>query len=92
MKHRSAMLAIILVGMMALVAAPVYAQGGGATSSLTGIVTDASGAVIPGADVKAKHVGTSAEFTAVSSEHGEFHIPTLQPGSYIVAPRLLPET
>jgi hypothetical protein len=83
------MLAVILFGMMAPVATPAYAQGGGATSSLTGIVTDASGAVIPGADVKAKHVGTSAEFVAVTSDNGEFHIPTLQPGAYTVTVSLM---
>jgi hypothetical protein len=66
----------------------VHAQGG-ATSSISGTVVDASGAVIPGADVVAKNNATSAESRAVSSEQGTFTIPALNAGTYTVTVSLM---
>jgi hypothetical protein len=63
--------------------APAYAQGG-VTSSISGIVTDSSGGVIPGASVKAKNNGTGAESDTITTEAGTFTIPALLPGSYAV--------
>ena len=50
-----------------------FAQGSFFTS-LSGIVVDSSGGVIPGADVKVKNTGTGAEATAVSGSDGGFTI------------------
>jgi carboxypeptidase family protein len=85
MKQRSITLlatAALLV-LAAFVPATVFAQGG-ATSSLSGTVTDASGAVLPGADVKVKNNNTGAEFTAVTADNGTFTIPSLNAGTYTV--------
>src|SRR5688572_5837901 len=65
-----------------------FAQGG-ATSSLSGAATDASGAVIPGVTVTAKNDATSAESTAVTSEQGSFSIPALNAGTYTVTVTLM---
>jgi hypothetical protein len=78
----------VLTAVMAAAGTAAYAQGG-ATSSLSGTVTDASGAVIPGADVKAKNNATGAESTAVSSESGTFTIPSLNAGTYTVSVSLM---
>jgi hypothetical protein len=60
-----------------------YAQGA-TTQTLSGSVVDASGAVIPGADVTAKHTGTGVSFNAVSNGEGLFSLPSLPVGTYNV--------
>ena len=52
-------------------------------------MTDAQGAVIPGADIVAKNNATSAESRAVSSESGAFAIPALNAGTYTVTVTLM---
>ncbi|HEX6975292.1 MAG TPA: TonB-dependent receptor, partial [Vicinamibacterales bacterium] len=69
-------------------ATSAFAQGG-ATASLSGTVTDASGAVIPGADVRVKNNATAAESSAVSAENGTFSIPALNAGTYTVTVTLM---
>ena len=61
----------------------VYAQGSN-TQTLSGSVVDASGAVIPGADVAAKHAGTGVVTNAVSNADGAFSMPGMQAGTYSV--------
>src|SRR4051794_24294925 len=62
-----------------------YARAQGATTqTLSGTVVDASGAVIPGADVVARQTATGLESTAVSNSEGIFSIPSLQIGTYTV--------
>jgi hypothetical protein len=58
-----------------------YAQGG-AASSLSGVVVDTSGGVIPGAEVKVKNDATGAEYSTVTAENGTFLIPALSSGKY----------
>jgi hypothetical protein len=71
---------LLLVAMASFVG---YAQGGGSTAtSISGVVLDASGAVIPGAEVTIKNDATSAEFKTVTGENGTFTIPALNPGTY----------
>jgi len=52
------------------------------TGSLSGSVTDTSGAVVPNATVLLKSDATNAEFTAQSSDSGTFRVPSLVPGLY----------
>ncbi|HMH45420.1 MAG TPA: carboxypeptidase-like regulatory domain-containing protein [Pyrinomonadaceae bacterium] len=54
------------------------------TGSLTGTVTDPSGAVVPGATVKAVNNATGAERSAESNSSGTFDLQALQPGTYTV--------
>src|SRR6185437_799454 len=63
--------------------APAYAQGG-ATSSITGTVTDASGAVIPGANVVVKRADTGTASDVVTNAEGQFTVPALLAGTYTV--------
>src|SRR6185503_2023962 len=60
-----------------------YAQGA-TTQTLSGSVVDASGAVIPGADITAKHTGTGIAYNAVSNGEGLFSLPSLPVGTYSV--------
>jgi hypothetical protein len=61
-------------------AAPIYAQVAGAT--LTGVVTDASGAVISGAKLSLKNVETGIIAEAISNSDGLYAVSNLLPGAY----------
>ena len=50
--------------------------------TITGTVSDASGAVIPGVMVEAKNTSTGAAYQAGSSETGNFTLPQLPVGTY----------
>jgi len=53
-------------------------------ATLTGTVHDSSGAVVPGATVKAVHVATNFERTVTTSDDGDYTIPQLPVGAYVV--------
>ena len=53
-----------------------------ATSSLNGMVTDPSGAVIPGATLTLTNTGTSLEREATSDSQGRYTFSQVQPGNY----------
>jgi hypothetical protein len=69
--------------------AEALAQGGGATSSLSGTVADPSGGVIPGANVAVKNNATSTEYRATTNEQGSFTVPAIDPGAYTVTVTLM---
>jgi Carboxypeptidase regulatory-like domain/TonB dependent receptor len=56
--------------------------------TVTGTVSDASGAVIPGAMVSAKNTETGLVYTAGSSETGNYTLPQLPAGTYEVTVEL----
>jgi hypothetical protein len=49
---------------------------------ITGVVKDAAGAVVAGAEVKATQTATNAVQTATSGTAGEYTLPALPPGTY----------
>lgn len=55
-----------------------------ARATLTGRVTDPTGAVVPGADVRAVNLATNAGGSSVTNQGGNFEIPYLLPGMYRV--------
>jgi hypothetical protein len=61
-----------------------YAQGGGTTAPLSGVVTDTTGAAIPGANVVVKDEDAGTTFQAVTNTQGLFTVPALNPGTYSV--------
>ncbi len=61
----------------------LYAQVGNGT--ITGTVTDPTGAVVAGVSVEAKNVETGVVFPAVSTNTGRYTIPDLPVGSYTVS-------
>lgn len=75
-------LAMALALLVALVAAPAGAQE--RFSGLTGTVTDASGAVLPGATVAITNKQTGKVFTAVTGPDGVYRVLDLEPGRYAV--------
>src|SRR5262245_22172336 len=56
----------------------------GPTATLTGRVTDTSGAVIAGVKVEATNVETNVTYPGVTNEEGLYNIPNLPPGTYRV--------
>lgn len=52
------------------------------TSRITGIVTDANGAVVVSATVTLKNKETRAERTATTNDEGRYVFPSLEPGDY----------
>jgi Carboxypeptidase regulatory-like domain/TonB dependent receptor len=54
------------------------------TATLSGIVTDPSGAVVPGAHVKVHSLATSLDREVVTDESGLYTLASLEPGDYQV--------
>jgi len=75
--------AFLALAAVAFASPAAYAQGG-VTSTLNGTVADASGAVIPGANVTVKRADTGVNTEAVTNTEGQFTIPALNAGTYTV--------
>ena len=73
-------LVVLFAAVFASFGTPAYAQ----TQTISGTVVDGSGAVIPGADIAAKHAGTGVVSNAVSNTEGQFSLPGMQIGTYTV--------
>ncbi|MGH9202530.1 MAG: carboxypeptidase regulatory-like domain-containing protein, partial [Vicinamibacterales bacterium] len=73
-----------LTAVMLLVSAPVFAQGGGASStgSISGEVADAQGGALPGVTVTATSPAQIGALTAVTNEAGIYRFPSVPPGEY----------
>jgi TonB-dependent receptor len=67
---------ILVAGMITLVGLSVRAEQ--VTSKINGLVTDTSGAILPGATVELQE----KELKAVSDAQGQFTIPNVAPGTY----------
>jgi len=65
-----------------------FSQGG--NSQLGGVVTDPSGALMPGVTVTVTNVETSITNTSISNESGSYNFPSLQPGTKYTVSASLP--
>src|SRR5215831_2478980 len=54
----------------------------GINATLTGTVSDPTGALIPGVEVTAKNTATGVVSSAITNETGTYRFPSLQPGTY----------
>jgi hypothetical protein len=66
-----------------------FAQGGVSGTTLSGVVVDAQGGIIPGATVVVKNNATAAESRTVTGSTGEFVVAGLVPGRYTVTVSLM---
>ena len=71
----------IVSAVTALSAPPTEAQ---ATGAISGVVTDESGAWIPGASVEVTNTANGSVRTAITGDGGVYTVPLLQPGPYSV--------
>src|SRR5437870_7985657 len=69
-----------IVVLIALGTCLVFAQG--STATISGVVRDTSGALVPGVSITIKHVDTGLTREAVSSESGGYNVPLLPVGAY----------
>ncbi len=65
-----------------LLATPAFCQLD--TATLSGHVTDSTGAVVPNAQVKVVETETNFESLSTTNAEGLFHVPSLRPGPYRV--------
>ena len=52
--------------------------------AITGTVRDPAGAVVPGAAIEATHVGSNYRYTTQSNETGNYTLPQLREGDYVL--------
>ena len=80
--RKSADRLFILVPLLLMISVGVCS--GQSTASLSGTVTDPSGAVVPGAQVKVHSDSTGLDRVVVTDGSGIYGVPSLQPGVYDV--------
>src|SRR5215470_10731198 len=78
------MLAAFLVLSLASTAARAQVE----TAQVSGVVKDATGAVLPGVQVTATQTATGAKRSSVSNETGNYVLPSLPPGPYMLQAEL----
>ena len=75
---------IVSIACVSLLCSVRPGQAQQVTGDIVGTVTDAQGAVVPGAQVTAENTGTHQKRTIASSAAGEYVISELQPGGYTI--------
>ena len=71
-------------GLLIILALALSASGQGTASRVTGVVTDASGAVVPGATVTLTNEGTQVSFPTETTDSGTYVFDSVQVGTYTV--------
>src|SRR4030095_8136543 len=75
-------LVTLVVCLSLALAGSAYAQGAATTSTITGVVVDSAGGVVPGAEVSIKHNATGVTQSATSNAEGGYLFPSLPIGTY----------
>jgi len=84
MKKLSISFLAVAMFSMLLATAQVFAQSQASTGSITGVVADANGAVVPNATVTLTNKSNNSTTTASTSGEGIYRFVLLQPGTYSV--------
>ncbi len=72
---------LVMLLVLLLVPARMSAQ---TSASMTGVVQDASGAILPKASVTATNTQTGVARTTVANQDGRYSFPDLAPGTYVI--------
>ena len=75
---------VSFAGVVAVVFLGTLAAWAAITGSISGVVTDPTGAVVPGVTVVATAVSTNVQSTAVTDGKGFYNLPTLNVDTYNV--------
>src|SRR3954453_22107705 len=67
---------------LTLCAAFLYSQ---ASSRMDGVVTDPSGAAVPGAEVTVTNLATDQIFKTTTADHGEWTLPSMAAAKYKIS-------
>src|SRR4051794_22519559 len=89
--RESTMMKRTFVGLAAcfvLLSIPAYVSGQSSNATLSGTVSDAANALIPGVSVTATNTDTGVVSTGLTNETGTYNIPGLLPGVYKVTAEL----
>src|SRR5262245_64407498 len=84
MRAGSLWIATIALSMLLIATRSAHAQ----ETNLSGTVTDATDAVLPGVTVTGTHTATGNTFVAETDAEGRYRLPTLRPGVYKVTAEL----
>lgn len=84
MKKFSRFLQIISVTLALVATAPGLALGQTITATLTGTVSDQTGAIVPGASITAVNQGTQIPYSAESNDSGVYTILFVPVGTYVI--------
>jgi len=79
---------LLVLAMMLACVVSVKAIAQSTYATVSGTVTDKSGAVLPGVSLTATNTATGVVTTVLSNEAGAFNIPSLLPGAYTVSAEL----
>ena len=81
---------LALCGVLVLLAncRPMSAQNVVLTGALSGRITDRSGAVVPGAQVIVRNLGTGVNQSTETNHAGLYRFPVLMPGTYSITASL----
>jgi len=71
-----------LICLLASLISPIRLDGQAATASISGSVTDSSGASIPGVSIDIRNTGTGASRSVLSDAQGRYSVPDLGIGTY----------
>lgn len=74
---------VVFLVLLFATSASLYGQTGG-TGAVSGIVTDPSGLLVAGADIKIANSATGESRNTQSNESGHYFVPLLPPGSYAI--------
>jgi hypothetical protein len=75
---------IVFAGSLVFLLPEVGFPQGETTSAIIGQVSDASGAMVPGATITIRNAETGLQRAATSDDSGRFNFPQLKPGTYSV--------
>ena len=74
----------ILAAALLIPGLPVWSSAQTTFATLTGLVSDSAGGVVPGAIVKATHVLSNYEYTTVTNSAGQYTVGQLREGDYVL--------
>src|ERR1039458_6233598 len=75
---------VMTAGLILAVISPDVLRAQGSAASLSGTVTDSSGATVPDAAIQAKNLASSVTQSTTSDSQGRFRLPDLGIGDYEV--------
>jgi hypothetical protein len=83
-RFKNTLFAALLVAVVCMITPLAFSQTV-TTGDVVGIVSDTTGAVVPGATVTLKSIDSGETRTATANDQGQYRFPLLKPGDYTVS-------